>query len=66
MSGKEDLRVRRTKKALFAAFVELVRKKTIDDLKCNEWHGEQRKMPELLKVMKDYEAYCYIIDDNKH
>lgn len=41
-------------------------KKTIDDLKCNEWHGEQRKMPELLKVMKDYEAYCYIIDDNKH
>ena len=40
--------------------------KTIDELKCNEWHGKQRKMPELLKEMKDYEAYCYIIDDNKH
>ena len=24
------------------------------------------KLLELLKVMKDYEAYCYIIDDNKH
>ena len=40
--------------------------KTIDELRCNEWHGEQRRMPELLKTMKDYEAYCYIIDDNKH
>ena len=36
MSGKEDLRVRRTKKALFTAFVELVREKSIDDLTVNE------------------------------
>lgn len=36
MSKKEDLRVRRTKKALFTAFVELVRKKTIDELTVNE------------------------------
>lgn len=36
MSGKEDLRVRRTKKALFTSFVELVREKTIDEITINE------------------------------
>lgn len=36
MSGKEDLRVRRTKKALFNAFVNLVHQKTIDDITVNE------------------------------
>ena len=36
MSGKEDLRVRRTKKALFTAFVGLVREKTIDEITVNE------------------------------
>lgn len=47
-------------------FVDYIKGKlTIDQLKCNEWHGEKRRMPELLKTMKDYEAYMYIIDDNK-
>ena len=36
MSVKEDLRVRRTKKALFTAFVELVREKAIDEITVNE------------------------------
>jgi hypothetical protein len=38
----------------------------IDDLRCNEWHGEKRKMPQLLQVMPDYEAYMYIVDDNRN
>lgn len=38
----------------------------VDDLQCNEWHGEKRKMPQLLQVMPDYEAYMYIIDDNRN
>ena len=36
MSVKEDLRVRRTKKALFTAFVNLVREKSIDEITVNE------------------------------
>lgn len=36
MSGKEDLRVRKTKKALFTAFVELLNQKTIDEITVNE------------------------------
>ncbi len=36
MAGKEDLRVRRTKKALFEAFVALVNERTIDDITINE------------------------------
>jgi len=36
MSKKEDLRVRRTKKALFTAFYNIVHEKTIDDLTVNE------------------------------
>lgn len=36
MSGKEDLRVRRTKKALFDAFKVLLNQSTIDDITINE------------------------------
>jgi AcrR family transcriptional regulator len=36
MSNKEDLRVRRTKKALFTAFFEMVKTKTIDEITVNE------------------------------
>ena len=36
MSNKEDLRVRRTKKALFTAFFEMVEKNTIDEITVNE------------------------------
>lgn len=36
MSGKEDLRVRRTKKALFEAFLALIHEKTIDEITVNE------------------------------
>lgn len=36
MSSKEDLRVRRTKKALFSAFLTLIQEKTIDELTVNE------------------------------
>lgn len=36
MSNKEDLRVRRTKKALFTAFFEMVESNTIDEITINE------------------------------
>ena len=36
MSRKEDLRVRRTKKALFTAFITLVHEKAIDEITVNE------------------------------
>ena len=36
MSNKEDLRVRRTKKALFTALMEMVEQKTIDEITLNE------------------------------
>jgi hypothetical protein len=38
--------------------------KTEDELRCHEWHGEQRTMQEMLKAMPDYEAYLHIIEDN--
>ena len=41
-------------------------KKDISELKCHEWHGKQRTMPELLKEMRDYEAYLHIYEDNVH
>ena len=36
MSSKEDLRVKRTKKALFSAFLTLIQEKAIDELTVNE------------------------------
>ena len=36
MSGKEDLRVRRTKKALFDAFLKLLGEKSFDEITINE------------------------------
>lgn len=36
MSSKEDLRVKRTKKALFTAFLTLIQQKAIDELTVNE------------------------------
>lgn len=36
MSGKEDLRVRRTKKALYDAFLELLNQKPFDEITVNE------------------------------
>ncbi len=36
MSGREDLRVRRTKKALFDAFMNLLKEKSFDEITINE------------------------------
>ena len=36
MSGKEDLRVRKTKKALFDAFIKLLSQKSFDEITVNE------------------------------
>jgi hypothetical protein len=48
-------------------YVDYITGKTpVENLRCHEWHGEQRDMKTMLETMKDYEAYMHIIDDNRH
>lgn len=44
----------------------ITQKKDITQLKCHEWHGEKRNMQKLLETMKDFEAYLFILNDNKN
>lgn len=54
-----------TKEYVLEEFIEYITgNKTIDELGCHEWHNENRTIQELLKTLKDYEAYLHIIDDN--
>lgn len=39
--------------------------KSVDELRCHEWHGEQRTMAQMLQVMPDYEAYLHVLEDNR-
>ena len=49
------------------AFVEYIKGKLkAEDVKCHEWHGENRSFSELLKTMKDYEAFLYIVEENEY
>lgn len=38
--------------------------KAADELRCHEWHGNQRTMKEMLQVMPDYEAFLHVLEDN--
>lgn len=52
---------------VFEEYMEYIKgEKTEDELECHEWHGKERSMPELLKEMKDYEAYLHIAEDNHY
>ena len=44
----------------------ITQKKDITQLKCHEWHGEKRNMQKLLETMKDFEAYLFILNDNRN
>lgn len=51
---------------VFEEYLEYINgKKTVDELKCHEWHGEQRTMAQMLQVMPDYEAYLHVLEDNR-
>ena len=52
---------------VFEEYMEYIKgEKTEDELRCHEWHGKEKSMPELLKEMKDYEAYLHIAEDNHY
>lgn len=55
-----------TKEYVLDEYIDYITgKKQTHELRCHEWHGEERTMEEMLKVMPDYEAYLHIIDDNE-
>ena len=62
----EDIFIRlHDEEYIFDEYIEYITgEKTVDELRCHEWHGEKRTMKEMLQVMPDYEAYLHILEDN--
>ncbi|MBQ8806433.1 MAG: hypothetical protein IJZ68_08270 [Bacteroidaceae bacterium] len=50
---------------IFDEYMDYITGETpVEELRCHEWHGEKRTMAQMLQVMRDYEAYIHVLEDN--